>query len=447
MKYAIAALLGTTQAVSIKSRDAVQDLMEQTPYAFAESEAEGAPKYPGSDFDPSKVQHCPNFDERFTLVDGRTRAVAYPNPGWNCHQGLGLSEVEGAPKYPGNDFDPSKVQHCPNFDERFTLVDGRTRAVAYPNPGWNCHQGLGLSEAPKYPGSDFDPSKVQHCPNFDERFTLVDGRTRAVPYPNPGWNCHQGLGLSEAYGAPKYPGSDFDPSKVQHCPNFDERFTLVDGRTRAVAYPNPGWNCHQGLGLSEGAPDKWPGKDFDPRNVEHCPDFDERFTLSNGRTYAVPYPRKGWNCHRGLGLSEGAPKYPGNDFDPSKVQHCPNFDERFTLVDGRTRAIPYPLAGWNCHQGLGLAALEVMATPFNPRSVEHCPDFDERFTLNDGRTRAVPYPKAGWNCNPEWSLAQPIPDMSKVEHCPDFNERHTLKNGVTYAVAYPHKGWNCQEDY
>jgi hypothetical protein len=38
--------------------------------------------------------------------------------------------------------------------------------------------------------------------------------------------------------------------------------------------------------------------------------------------------------------------------------------------------------------------------------LEHCPDFDERFTLVDGKTRAVPYPRKGYNCNPEWSMAQ-----------------------------------------
>jgi len=27
-------------------------------------------------------------------------------------------------------------------------------------------------------------------------------------------------------------------------------------------------------------------------------------------------------------------------------------------------------------------------------------------TLVDGKTRAVPYPRKGFNCNPEWSLAQ-----------------------------------------
>ena len=32
--------------------------------------------------------------------------------------------------------------------------------------------------------------------------------------------------------------------------------------------------------------------------------------------------------------------------------------------------------------------------------LEDCPDFDERMTLIDGKTNAVPYPRKGYNCNP-----------------------------------------------
>jgi len=37
--------------------------------------------------------------------------------------------------------------------------------------------------------------------------------------------------------------------------------------------------------------------------------------------------------------------------------------------------------------------------------LEHCPDFNERYTLRNGRDLAIAYPKAGFNCNPAWSLA------------------------------------------
>jgi len=42
----------------------------------------------------------------------------------------------------------------------------------------------------------------------------------------------------------------------------------------------------------------------------------------------------------------------------------------------------------------------------NLDNLEHCPDFNERYTLRNGTDMAVPYPKAGFNCNPAWSLVQ-----------------------------------------
>ena len=53
-----------------------------------------------------------------------------------------------------------------------------------------------------------------------------------------------------------------------------------------------------------------------------------------------------------------------------------------------------------------MAQNQEQKTPTPWATLEHCPDFDERFTLVDGKTRAVPYPRKGFNCNPEWSLAQ-----------------------------------------
>lgn len=35
-----------------------------------------------------------------------------------------------------------------------------------------------------------------------------------------------------------------DLKSLEHCPDFNERFTLLDGRTRAVSYPNKGFNCY-----------------------------------------------------------------------------------------------------------------------------------------------------------------------------------------------------------
>ena len=35
--------------------------------------------------------------------------------------------------------------------------------------------------------------------------------------------------------------------------------------------------------------------------------------------------------------------------------------------------------------------------------LEHCPDFVERFTLTNGATRAIPFPQTGYNCNPDYA--------------------------------------------
>ena len=63
-------------------------------------------------------------------------------------------------------------------------------------------------------------------------------------------------------------------------------------------------------------------------------------------------------------------------------------------------------------QGKPAAAPETRYVPhsypglkgFDITSLEHCPDFNERFTLLNGVTRAVPYPKAGFNCNADYGL-------------------------------------------
>ena len=46
-----------------------------------------------------------------------------------------------------------------------------------------------------------------------------------------------------------YKGAAGAPAELQHCPTFNERHTLQDGVTRAVSYPNPGFNCKADWGL------------------------------------------------------------------------------------------------------------------------------------------------------------------------------------------------------
>jgi len=35
----------------------------------------------------------------------------------------------------------------------------------------------------------------------------------------------------------KMVGADTGAFAMEHCPDFDERFTLANGQTRAIAYP------------------------------------------------------------------------------------------------------------------------------------------------------------------------------------------------------------------
>jgi len=50
-----------------------------------------------------------------------------------------------------------------------------------------------------YPGAKgFDKNKLEHCPDFNERMTLLDGKTRGVPYPTKGFNCNADYGLAHS---------------------------------------------------------------------------------------------------------------------------------------------------------------------------------------------------------------------------------------------------------
>ena len=103
---------------------------------------------------------------------------------------------------------------------------------------------------------------------------------------------------------PVYAGlKGFNISTLEHCPDFNERMTLLNGKTKAVSYPNPGYNCNADYGLAQGGPNTgekgvaryvmpvYAGlKGFNISTLEHCPDFNERMTLLNGKTKAVSYP-------------------------------------------------------------------------------------------------------------------------------------------------------------
>ena len=76
-----------------------------------------------------------------------------------------------------------------------TLVDGKTRAVAWPNTGYNCNNEFALSQ--KKAQTEKDPDDLEKCPDFDERFTLANGRDKAIPYPKPFYNCNPNWSLND----------------------------------------------------------------------------------------------------------------------------------------------------------------------------------------------------------------------------------------------------------
>lgn len=150
-------------------------------------------------------------------------------------------------------------------------------------------------------------------------------------------------------------------------------------------------------------------------------------------------------------------------WDKDSLPACPEDPTRRVLDDGWTEKVKWPYVGANCALQLGDDVTLVMLgseakpspKPESPTAapsldhLEHCPDFNERYTLRNGRDLAIPYPRAGFNCNPAWSLAQAAPAYNPpagLEHCPDRPERQTLRNGTTRAVPYPSAGFNCVPD-
>jgi hypothetical protein len=84
------------------------------------------------------------------------------------------------------------MEHCPDFDERLTLVDGQTRAIAYPQPGYNCNPAYSLHEFDRHDMGAIaaDVASTERCPDeLDKTDFLTDGKTRAIPYPKTHWNC------------------------------------------------------------------------------------------------------------------------------------------------------------------------------------------------------------------------------------------------------------------
>ena len=119
--------------------------------------------------------------------------------------------------------------------------------------------------------------------------------------------------------------------------------------------------------------------------------------------------------------------YRGHCMNPPlfpEMQSCP-IDDKVMLVDGTTKAVPYPKPGFNCNP-FGIAA----QTAHQIVQTGGGPECKNPFNT----TLYKPYQYKGHCLNP--------PIMPDLVGCPE-DERKTLVNGTTIGVPYPKKGFNC----
>ena len=137
VSFAVACLISNTSALKLKQKDA-------GPYTYDPS---------ATPWDKESLPACPADAGRTIMDDGSTHVSKYPNVGATCKaQKSGIAsdslvqfvdssavQVEEDPR--AGSFAPSvqTLEHCPDFNERFTLKDGRTKGVPYPEIGFNCN--------------------------------------------------------------------------------------------------------------------------------------------------------------------------------------------------------------------------------------------------------------------------------------------------------------------
>jgi len=152
MKYAVAVLIGATQAAKITG--------EILPPAYINTILKNP-----TPWDKDTLQACPEDATRNILDDSQTHVVKWPFVGATCALqitddvtltmlGNGADPApaatpetkKAAPKAPAAPAAPSldHLEHCPDFNERYTLRNGTTAAVAYPKAGFNCNPDFSL---------------------------------------------------------------------------------------------------------------------------------------------------------------------------------------------------------------------------------------------------------------------------------------------------------------
>ena len=310
----------------------------------------GKPKAQGSGDPTAGLPECPNDEDDDHTVKG-AEPVAYPKPGANCVRVDSLAQKHGKPKARGSGDPTAGLPECPNTEDDDPTVNGAA-AVAYPKPGANCVRVDSLAQKhgkPKARGSGDPTAGLPECPNTEDDDNTVNGQA-PVAYPKPGANCVRVDSLAQKHGPKPAKGSGDPTAGLPECPNTEDDDPTVNGAA-AVAYPKPGANCVRvdSLAQKHGKP-KARGSGDPTAGLPECPNTEDDDNTVNGQA-PVAYPKPGANCVRVDSLvqkSEPAKAAEKPKFDPRSVEHCPDFDERMTLTDGRTVGIPYPNPGYNC---------------------------------------------------------------------------------------------------
>ena len=137
---------------------------------------------------------------------------------------------------------------------------------------------------------------------------------------------------------------------------------MDDGKTHVVKYPYVGATCTMQLsepalaeeeGEDEAKPKKGAKKGAKPAAKKGAKPAAKKGAKPPAKKGPAP-PVKGANGKVSDGTLKGSIKnkpWPpaGKDLPWSGVQHCPDFNERRTLKDGKTTAVQWPAKGFNCH--------------------------------------------------------------------------------------------------
>jgi hypothetical protein len=119
--------------------------------------------------DPENLPACPADEGRTIMDDGETHVSKYPNVGATC----AFTQIE----------DDVNNENLVQFIDNSSQIDSLQRLSQ-------------IDEQQKDPNWGPSVDSLVHCPDFDERFTLADGKTKAVPYPQIYYNCKADYQLS-----------------------------------------------------------------------------------------------------------------------------------------------------------------------------------------------------------------------------------------------------------